>query len=76
MRPYKNILGIRIDKGNYLLYSDFRHGEIQSRYLVFFKDHGPIFYHVRNSPSLIDVSKSNLMFKKKEPRPMDKIFWR
>ena len=26
------------------------HGEIQGRYLVFFKAHGPVFYHVWNSP--------------------------
>ena len=27
-----------------------RHGEIQGRYLVFFKAHGPVFYHVWHSP--------------------------
>ena len=28
-------------------YMDYvRHGEIQGRYLVFFKGHGPVFYHV------------------------------
>ena len=28
-------------------YMDYvRHGEIQGRYLVFFKAHGPVFYHV------------------------------
>ena len=27
-----------------------RHGEIQGRYLFFFKAHGPVFYHVWHSP--------------------------
>ena len=27
-----------------------RHSEIQGRYLVFFKAHGPVFYHVCHSP--------------------------
>ena len=32
-----------------------RHGEIQGRYLVFFKAHGPVFYHVWHSPWATDI---------------------